>query len=190
MNAKKRTTTFLLLGAALLMGACAGDEPSASDLAAEARETAGDAADRAEDLAQQAGEAAGDAADQAEDVAQDIGDGPDSGTPSISIESPADGATVSASEVKLKVATTGVTIVAADGDTSGSTAHFHVFIDREPVAEGETIPKEEGIIHSTDNPIPVPGLSPGKHTLTVVYGDGNHTRIHGDAADSVELTVS
>lgn len=189
MNAK-RTTTLLMLIAALFMGACSNDNPSASDLAAEARETAEDAADRTEELAGKAGEEASDAADSAQDLAQDIGDGPDSGTPSVSIDSPKDGTTLTASDVKLKIATTGVTIVAADGDTSGASGHFHVFIDREPVAVGEAIPKEAGIIHSTDNPIPVPGLTPGKHKLTVVYGDGNHTRIHGDAADSVELTVS
>ena len=185
-----RTTILLMLTAMLFLTACANDNPSASDLAAEARETADDAAARTEEIAEQAGEAAGEAADGAEDLAQDIGDGPDSGNPSLAIESPADGATVAAGDIKLKMATTGVTIVAADGDASGKSAHFHVFIDREPVAEGKAIPKEAGIIHSTDNPIPVPGLSPGKHTLTVVYGDGNHTRIHGDASATIELTVS
>lgn len=185
-----RTTILLMLTAMLFLAACANDNPSASDLAAEARETADDAAARGEEIAEKTGDAAVDAVDKGEELAQDIGDGPDSGRPSLSIDSPANGATVPAADVKLKMATTGVTIVAADGDTSGESGHFHVFIDRDPVAEGKNIPKEAGIIHSTDNPIPVPGLSPGEHKLTVVYGDGNHARIHGDASDTIELTVS
>lgn len=186
----KRTTTLLMLVAALFMGACAGDDPTAEDLAAEARDTAADAADRAEELGKEAADAAGDAVDEGQQLAEDVSDGPDSNNPSITIETPADGARVVAADLALQVSTTGVTIVAADGSTEKDKAHFHVFIDREPVAEGENIPKEDGIIHSTDNPIKVPGLSPGEHKLTIVYGDGTHTRIHGDAEDSVTITVT
>jgi hypothetical protein len=186
----RRAPALVMLAAALALGSCSNDNPSAEELAAEARDTAADAAQRTEELAEQAGEAAGDAADQAEDIAQDVSDGADSGTPSLEIAGPDDGASVTAADVRLTVKTTGVTIVAADGDTSGDTAHFHVFVDRDPTPVGEVIPKEPGIIHSTDNPIPVPGLAPGKHKLTVVYGDGTHKRIHADAEDTIEITVT
>lgn len=79
--------------------------------------------------------------------------------------------------VLITVTNTVATIVKADGDTSGKTGHFHVFIDREPVAAGVAIPKEAGIVHSTDNPIKITGLKVGKHTFVVVLGDGTHTRI-------------
>lgn len=73
----------------------------------------------------------------------------------------------------------GIQIVPADGDTSGNTGHFHVFVDRDPVAAGVVIPREPGIIHSVDNPLRLTGLSVGPHTLVIVLGDGSHQRIEG-----------
>lgn len=78
------------------------------------------------------------------------------------------------------------TIVAADGDTSGTSGHYHVFVDRDPVKPGAVIPKEDGIIHSTENPIVVTGLKPGRHRFVVVLGDGEHRRIGGSHG---EITV-
>lgn len=63
-----------------------------------------------------------------------------------------------------------------------------MFLDREPVAAGAAIPKEPGIVHTVDNPVRLTGLSVGKHDITVVLGDGAHTRI-GTAEDRVNLTV-
>jgi hypothetical protein len=74
----------------------------------------------------------------------------------------------------------GIRIVTADGDTSGKTGHFHVFIDKDPVAAGETIPKGPGIVHTAENPIHLTGLTDGEHKLVMVLGDGVHRRI-GDA---------
>ena len=102
--------------------------------------------------------------------------------PSLSIEAPADGAHIAGNVVTLELKVAGVEIVAADGDTSGETGHLHVFIDKEPVAVGAVIPKEAGVIHSVDNPLVVPGLSIGDHTLSVVVGDGTHTRIDVEVA--------
>ena len=100
---------------------------------------------------------------------------------SLRITSPKNGAHIQGNVVILDVATA-FPIVKADGDTSGKTGHLHVFIDRPPVKVGEQIPKEKGVIHSADNPIVVPGLTTGEHTLTVVLGDGAHTRITKDKA--------
>ena len=108
--------------------------------------------------------------------------------PSVQIKSPADGASVKGNVVTLDLTTTGFKVVKADGDTSGKTGHFHVFVDKDPVAAGATIPKEPGIIHSTDDPLSVSGLHVGSHRLVVVLGDGTHTRI-GKAQDEVNVTV-
>jgi uncharacterized protein (DUF736 family) len=108
--------------------------------------------------------------------------------PSVEIKTPADGATVKGNVVTLDLAASGIKIVKADGDTSGKTGHFHVFVDKEPVAAGQAIPKEAGIIHSTDDPLTVSGLKVGSHRLVVVLGDGTHTRI-GGAQDEVNVTV-
>ena len=111
-----------------------------------------------------------------------------SGT-SLAILSPASGATVKGNVVSLDVEAKGVTIVKADGDTSGRTGHYHVFVDRDPVAAGAPIPKEAGIVHTTDNPVVLTGLAVGTHRITVVYGDGTHARtgtIQAEATVKVE----
>jgi hypothetical protein len=90
--------------------------------------------------------------------------------------------------VSLDVAAEGVRIVKADGNTSGATGHFHVFIDREPVRPGAEIPREAGIVHSADDPVVLTGLTQGRHEFHVVLGDGTHKRI-GSAEATVETTV-
>jgi hypothetical protein len=91
--------------------------------------------------------------------------------------------------VTLPVTIKGVEIVKPDGDTSGDTGHFHVFVDGDPAAVGDTIPRERGVVHSADNPIKVWGLRPGEHEFTVVVGDGTHKRIHEELEDSVTVDV-
>lgn len=90
--------------------------------------------------------------------------------------------------VELDAAVDGVSIVTADGDTSGTTGHYHVFIDRKPVTAG-AIPKEKGIVHAASSPIKLYGLAVGKHRLTVVLGDGAHQRIQPDVEETVEVEV-
>lgn len=108
--------------------------------------------------------------------------------PAVRIVSPVDGASVKGNVVALDLVADGIEIVKADGNTSGESGHFHVFVDKEPVAAGETIEKVAGIIHSTEDPLRITGLKAGKHTLVVVLGDGAHQRI-GSAQDTVEVTV-
>lgn len=102
----------------------------------------------------------------------------------LSLVAPIAGAVVKGNVVSLDPAAKGVSIVKADGDRSGRTGHYHVFIDRDPVAPGVVIPREAGIVHSTDDPIVLTGLSVGNHRLVVVYGDGTHTRIGTAVAET------
>lgn len=107
-------------------------------------------------------------------------------TQSVTVISPASGTSIGGNVASIALGSTGVQIVKADGDSSGKTGHFHIFIDRDPVAAGQTIPKEAGIVHSTDNPVVLTGLTIGRHRLVVVFGDGDHARI-GTA--QAEMTV-
>ena len=111
----------------------------------------------------------------------------------LTISSPENGASIKGNVVDLEIKVTGINIVKADGDTSGKSGHFHVFIDRDPVAVGEVIPKEAGIVHSADNPIRITGLTKGEHEFTVVVGDGAHKRIalpdDAEPAATVEVDV-
>lgn len=122
------------------------------------------------------------AEDKDEDKMKDEG-------PSLSITSPKNNSTVDGNVVTLALKVKGITIIkAADGDTSGKNGHFHVFVDKEPVAPGVVIPREAGIIHTTDNPVSITGLGIGEHTFKVVFGDSTHARI-GDAVASVTVSV-
>ncbi|MDQ4096549.1 MAG: DUF4399 domain-containing protein [Actinomycetota bacterium] len=95
----------------------------------------------------------------------------------LTIGSPAPGAAVKGNVLQLELNVTGISLAKADGDTSGRTGHFHVFIDRPPTPVGQVIPREAGIVHSADNPVTLYGLTVAKHELVVVMGDGAHTRL-------------
>lgn len=97
-------------------------------------------------------------------------------------------AEVQGNVVTLDVAVQGLSIVTADGDTSGRTGHLHVFVDRPPPPAGSAIPKEPGVVHTTDTRIAVAGLSVGRHRFSVVLGDGAHRRM-GDAIAEAEVLV-
>ena len=109
-------------------------------------------------------------------------------TAGVSLEATAP-ASVEGNVVEIDVSVSGIEIVGADGDTSGRTGHYHVFIDRNPVAPGAEVPRVAGIVHTVDDPIQVTGLSAGDHTFHVVLGDGAHARI-GDYQATVTTKVA
>lgn len=95
--------------------------------------------------------------------------------PAVTMSAPA---TVANGEpALLQVKVDGLTVVAADGDRSGLSGHLHLFVDRPPTPAGQPIPREDGIIHTTDTTVPLSGLSPGEHTVWAVVGDGVHTAL-------------
>ena len=104
------------------------------------------------------------------------------------IDPPSSGLAEQGNRVSLTVEATGVTIVKADGNTGGKTGHYHVFIDRDPVGAGATIPKEASIVHSAVSPIEILGLTVGLHRFVVVLGDGTHARI-GTSQSEVSVDV-
>lgn len=96
--------------------------------------------------------------------------------------------TVEGNVVTMPVTVSGIQIVKPDGNTSGQTGHFHVFIDKEAPPVGTVIPRERGIVHSFDNPIKLYGLKAGMHTFHLVLGDGTHKRIT-DVHEMVSVDV-
>jgi uncharacterized protein DUF4399 len=113
-----------------------------------------------------------------------------SNEPAQSLEIADPPASIDGNVATLEATVEGIEIVKADGDTSGDSGHFHAFIDKEPVAVGETIPKEPGIVHTPDNPIKLWGLSVGDHTVKVVIGDGAHKRIGEELEEEVTFEVT
>lgn len=108
--------------------------------------------------------------------------------PTLSITSPSEGEAIGGNVVELDMQVENIDLKKADGDTSGRSGHFHVFIDREPLPEGSIIPQEPGIVHTADDPIVLTGLTVGEHNLRVVLGDGSHKRL-GTAEAAVKVNV-
>jgi hypothetical protein len=106
----------------------------------------------------------------------------------VTISSPADGTEAGGNVVAVELGATGVQIKSPDGDTSGTTGHFHIFVDREPTPEGQVVPMEPGIVHAAVAPVTLTGLAPGEHTITAALGNGVHERI-GPPSAPVKVNV-
>jgi len=101
-----------------------------------------------------------------------------------------DGDTVT-SPVKIKFGITGMEIVPA-GTIKPNTGHYHLLIDTDLTDEQKKlpIPKDDQHLHfgkgQTEATI---DLKPGKHTLQIVMGDGNHM-LHNPPVMSDKITVT
>lgn len=106
---------------------------------------------------------------------------------SVEIVAPIEGDTVS-SPATLEVNASGITIAPAADAVEGA-AHFHAFVDVDPVAEGAAIPQDTaGIFHFATNALELE-LEPGEHTVTVVLGSNSHIRLAGVDPATVTFTV-
>ena len=112
-----------------------------------------------------------------------------SASPTLQLSTAPTATVVSGDTATIALVVSGIKIVAPDGDTSGKTGHFHVFIDKDPVPAGTIIPHASGIVHTEENPIQLTGLTDGDHKLVIVLGDGVHRRI-GDSqvTQSIKIT--
>ncbi|WP_369070749.1 DUF4399 domain-containing protein [Burkholderia gladioli] len=107
--------------------------------------------------------------------------------PRVYFVAPSAGATVS-NPVHVKMGVEGMQLRPA-GDMTPNTGHHHLEIDGGPIPKGEVIPASEHSLHfgkaQTETDIQLP---PGKHTLTLQFGDGMH-RSYGPAM-SQTITVN
>lgn len=91
--------------------------------------------------------------------------------------------------VELELSGAGVDIVAPDGDTSGRTGHYVVFIGRDPVGLGEKIPEARDVVETFEDTVTLAGFTNGSHTLAVVLADGAHRRLGTTAAEAAFTVV-
>jgi hypothetical protein len=124
-------------------------------------------------------------------VSAGCGGGGSAETPTLSISSPPDNAVIGR-RVTLTWMGGGAEIVPATGARRHEEAHYHIFIDEEPVLEeGHAIPTGvDNIIHTADSHYELSGLPPGEHTVTVVLGYRDHTPWQPEVMDSVRFTVA
>lgn len=111
----------------------------------------------------------------------------------MNVKGPSVRASASDTEAKQPVIVSltveGVGIVAPDGDVSGATGHFALFIDREPTAAGQPVPQERGVITTTEQVVAVPDLGGGEHELWVVVVNGTGAPLDPMVADKVVVEV-
>ena len=116
--------------------------------------------------------------------------------PSITIISPADGATVKGPKVKIDVAVANWQLAPAGSPAAEGSGHLHFFIDTpaSAVPIGQAIPPTDtnpAYIHAGKDPLNSRELtlSPGKHTITVVMGNTGHVALDTPAPKSITVTV-
>ncbi len=106
--------------------------------------------------------------------------------PRVFFVEPKDGAVV-ASPFTVKFGLEGLALKPA-GDPTPDSGHHHLIIDGDPVPKGELIAKSDTSLHfgkaQTETQLTLP---PGKHTLTLQFGDGGHLS-YGPALSST-ITV-
>ena len=105
----------------------------------------------------------------------------------VQIVSPTTGAVVT-SPVTLVLEVSGVAIHAATAGIDGA-AHYHVFVDQPPVAEGQMIPFETAGVFHFSTLTAVLELTTGVHSLTVVLGDNEHARLADAAISTIDVMV-
>jgi len=106
----------------------------------------------------------------------------------VYFESPRDNATVT-SPFKVKFGLEGMKI-APLGDMTDKTGHHHLIIDGSVVKPGESVPVDDRHLHfgkgQTETEIT---LAPGKHTLTLQFGNGAHQSYGTSMSNTITVNV-
>lgn len=109
----------------------------------------------------------------------------------VEIAEPVDGAQLAGPSVKVVLAASGIEIAPASDERPG-TGHHHLFVDRDPVPPGDTIPQGvTGIIHlgRAQTEFTLDNLAPGEHRVIAVLANFAHVALDPPAVDSVRFTV-
>ena len=107
---------------------------------------------------------------------------------SVEIVSPADGATVSG-PVTLEVRVEGFTLTPIDGSFEQDSGHLYAFIDTPLPTEQVRIPEAPDIVRFAEPRVPLPDLTPGRHTIGVIAAHGYPVPMMPIVADQVTITV-
>ena len=108
------------------------------------------------------------------------------GSPSLTIQDPANGSHVGGNVVRLSLSAANVALQTPS--SGGGNAHFVIYVDNPPVPVGEPVTPGANVISSPSPRIPIAGLLVGRHTFTAILADGNSTRVNAPSAQ-VAVTV-
>ena len=111
--------------------------------------------------------------------------------PSVTITQPVNGARLDGGTFLLTMEVSGLDIVPA-GTMDEGTGHHHLVIDGPLPAAGAPIPATTDVlIHlgQAQTEYEITGLTPGRHTVIAVVGDGMHIPLDPWVADTVTFLV-
>ena len=107
---------------------------------------------------------------------------------SVSLATPADAGELTSPYVQWQATADGVSIEES-GEITDGAGHYHIMVDTESVAPGETIPSDDSHIHyGTGQTDGVLELEPGDHILRLQVADGEHVAM--GLTDTVEVSVA
>ncbi|MDQ7828414.1 MAG: DUF4399 domain-containing protein [Armatimonadota bacterium] len=110
--------------------------------------------------------------------------------PTVRLLAPAEGAILRRGPVRVVMRVTGARLVPADETHDAATGHFHLYLDKVPEHAGRPIPKGvDGIWHTAETAFVTPNLSPGLHTLILVWAHGDHVPYAPWVSDTVMFEV-
>ncbi len=110
----------------------------------------------------------------------------------VSIDVPTAGLVSAADSLRVRLSSSSIEIVPADGEPTPGRAHHHLFLDMDVTPPGEPIPKQvQGITHLVTGAaeFTLKRLSPGQHRLIAVLALGDHVPLEPSAVDTVFFTV-
>ena len=117
-------------------------------------------------------------------------------TPTVSITSPANGATIQAGDIDVKADVENFNIVDKQGQANVTgEGHVHFYMDVSPVpsAAGQpAIPANPNALwaHVSDNEYTFTNVSPGTHTIVVQLVNNDHTPYVPPASANSTFTVA
>src|SRR5262245_23639433 len=114
----------------------------------------------------------------------------------MKIVSPADGAIVKGSKVKVEVSVANWKLAPASSPVADGEGHLHFLIDApaSSIMTGQAIPPTDAnpaYVHAGKEPLTSRELqlSPGQHTITVVMGNSAHLALSNPVRQSITICV-
>jgi hypothetical protein len=90
---------------------------------------------------------------------------------------------------KVKMGIEGMKVKPSATPDAG-TGHHHIIVDGGPIAKGQIIPKDETNIHYGKGETTAEiTLTPGDHTLTLQFADGNHSSYGPELSQTIKVKV-
>ncbi len=94
--------------------------------------------------------------------------------PVVKLVFPTEGAVVSVGDLKVLMSVSGATLKPADAAHDLKTGHFHLYLDKVP-EPGRPIPQGvAGIWHWPETSFTIKNVTPGVHTLILIWAFGDH----------------